>query len=61
MSLLRGLGWSFPPKIEMKQLGREFQDLFQTTKTVVDITSKFRDRYLLVLQYAIDEEMKKTR
>lgn len=31
------------------------------TEIVVDITTKFQERALLVTQYAVDEEMKKTR
>ena len=33
----------------------------QTTETVAGITAKFRERALLVPQYAADEEMRKTR
>ena len=51
----------FAPAIEGKQLAREFQDLHQTTETVVEITAKFRERALLVPQYATYEEMRKTR
>ena len=40
---------------------REFQDLHQTTKTVVEITTKFRERAMLVLHYVADEEMKNMR
>lgn len=40
---------------------REFQDLRHTIETVAEITAKFRERALLVPQYAVDEEMKKTR
>ena len=47
--------------IEVQQLAREFQDLQQTTETVMEITAKFRERALLVLQYVADEEMKKAR
>ena len=45
--------------IEVQQLAREFQDLQQTTETVAEITAKFNERALLVLQYVADEEMKK--
>ena len=38
----------FAPAIEVQQLAKEFQDLRQTTKTVAEITSKFRERDLLV-------------
>lgn len=31
------------------------------TKIVAEISAKFRERALLVLQYAVDENMKKTR
>ena len=51
----------FAPVIEVQQLAREFQDLTQTTETVAEITAKFRERALLVPQYAADEEMKKAR
>lgn len=37
---------------------REFQDLRQTTKTMVKITAKFRER-VLVSQYATNEVIKK--
>ena len=40
---------------------REFQDLQHTTKTVAEFTTKFRERSLLVPQYAVDEEIKKMR
>ena len=33
----------------------------QTTKTVVEITAKFRERALLVPQYAASKEMRKIR
>ena len=45
----------------MQQLAREFQDLTQTTESVAEITTKFRERALFVPQYAADEEMKKAR
>ena len=45
----------------MQWLAREFLDLHQTTKTVAKITVKFRDRALLIPQYASDEDMKKVR
>ena len=51
----------FTPAIEVQQLPREFQDLRQTTETMAEITSKFKERALLVSQYATNEEMKKTR
>ena len=51
----------FALAIQVQQLAREFQDLRLTTKTVAGITTKFRKRALLVLQYSADEEMKKTR
>ena len=37
----------------------EFLDMRQTTKSVAEITAKFKERDLLVPQYAADEEMKK--
>ena len=40
---------------------REFQDLHHITGTVVEITSKFREWDLLVLQYNVDEEIMKKR
>ena len=40
---------------------KEFQDLLQTTKTVVEILAMFRERALLVMQYELDKEMKKVR
>ena len=33
----------------------------QTTETVAEITAKFRERALLVPQYAGDEDMRRTR
>ena len=33
----------------------------QTTETVAKITAKFRERALLVPQYAVDEDMRRTR
>ncbi|KAL7585243.1 hypothetical protein Lser_V15G45405 [Lactuca serriola] len=51
----------FAPVIEVQQLAREFQDLFQTTETVAGITAMFRDRAFLVPQYVASEEMKKAR
>lgn len=42
-------------------VGKGFQDLLQTTETIIKITSMFRERALLVLQYVVDEEMKKMR
>ena len=47
--------------IKVQQLAREFQDLQQTTETVVEITAKFKERALLISQYVADEEMKKAR
>lgn len=38
---------------------RDFQDLLQTTKIVAEIIAKCMERALLVLQYVVDEEMKK--
>ena len=46
---------------EVQQLAREFQDLLQMTETVAKIAAKFRERALLDPQYAVDEDMKKTR
>lgn len=51
----------FTLAIGAQQLVREFQDMFQTTETVVEMTAKFRERALLVPQYAADEEIMKTR
>ena len=42
-------------------MAREFHDLLQTIEIVAEITAKFRERTLLVPQYAADEEMKKMR
>lgn len=50
----------FAPAIKVQQLEREFQNLRQTTKIVMEITVKFKERALLVPQYVMDEEMKKT-
>ena len=46
---------------KVHQLVREFLDLYQTTEAEAEITSMFRERALLVPQYATDEEMKKVR
>ena len=51
----------FAPAVELQQLAREFLDMRQTTETVAEITSKFRERALLVPQYAGDEDMRRTR
>ena len=51
----------FAPTIEVQLLEREFQDPRQTTKTVAEITAKFRERGLLVPHYATDKDMKKVR
>ena len=40
---------------------REFEDLHQMTETVAEITTKFGERSLLVLKYAVEEEKKKVR
>ena len=47
--------------IEVQQLAREFQNLFQTTEMVVEITAMFNERALLVPQYVADAEIKKDR
>lgn len=39
----------------------EFQYLRQPIETVAEITAKFMEMALLVSQYDVDEEMKKTR
>ena len=49
----------FAPMIVVQQLAREFQDIEQTIEKVVEITTKFRKRAILVPQYVEDEEMKK--
>ena len=51
----------FVPDVEVQQLEREFIDIRQTTETVAVITTKFRERALLVPQYAADEDMRNTR
>ena len=51
----------FAPAVELQQLAREFLDMRQTTDTVAEITAKFRERALLVPQYAGDEDMRRTR
>lgn len=51
----------FPLAIEVQQLSREFQDMHQTTRTVAEITAKFRETVLLVLSYAVNGEMENTR
>ena len=49
----------FTPLIKVQQLAKEFQDLQQTTETVIEITVMFRERAFLVTQYVADEDMKK--
>ena len=51
----------FAPAVELQQLAREFLDMRQTTESVAEITAKFRERALLVPQYAGDDEMQSTR
>lgn len=51
----------FAPVMEVQQLAMEFQDLRQENEIVTEITTKFLERALLVLQYAADEEMSKAR
>lgn len=46
---------------ELQQLARDFHDLQQMMETMADIASKFRERALFVPQYAVDEEVKKSR
>lgn len=58
MTIFRAL---FAPTIEAQQLAREFQVLRQVTETMAKITTKFKERDLLVLQYVVEEEMNKTR
>ena len=50
----------FALAVEIQQLAREFIDMRQTMEIVVEITTKFRERALLVPQYAGVEEMRKT-
>ena len=50
-----GFRAEFAPMIEVQQLEQEFEDLCQTTETMAEITTKFRERALLVPQYAADE------
>ena len=51
----------FSPSIEVQRILREFQELHQTTNTVVKITAKFQEQVLLILQYPADEDMSRTR
>ena len=51
----------FAPAVEFQRMAREFLDMRQTTEIVVEITTKFRERALLVPQYAGDEDMRRTR
>ena len=51
----------FVPAVEIQQLAREFLDMRQNTETVAEITTKFRERALLVPQFAGDEDMKRIR
>ena len=47
--------------IEVQHLVREFQDLRQTVEMVVEITTMFCERTLLVPQYVADGEMENKR
>ena len=38
----------FAPTMEIQQLAREFLDMGQTTESMAEITSKFKERALLV-------------
>ena len=49
----------YAPTIDVKKLSRESPDLCQTTETMAEITAMFKEMDLLVMQYVIDEEMKK--
>ncbi|XP_052621903.1 uncharacterized protein LOC111883756 [Lactuca sativa] len=69
-SVIEAMTWSdfvtrfraeFAPAVELQQLAREFLDMRQTTESVAEITAKFRERALLVPQYAGDDEMQRTR
>lgn len=51
----------FVSAVQLQQLAREFLDMRKTMESVVEITTKFRERALLVPQYVGDEEMRKTR
>ena len=58
---VRRFNTKFTPPIEVQRLVGEFHGLQQTTKTVAEITAKFRERALLIPQYATDEDMRRTR
>ena len=47
----------FGPVVKVQQLVREFLDMRQMIETVAEITANFRERALLVPQYAADEEI----
>ena len=51
----------FAPAVDLQQLAREFLDMRQTTELVAEITAMFRERALVVPQYAGDDEMQRTR
>lgn len=51
----------FASNFEVQQLVIEFQDLRHTEQTMEEITTKFGERDLLVMQYAMDDEIKMTR
>lgn len=42
-------------------MASEFQDLRRIAKTMTEITARFREMALMVPQYVVDKEMKKTR
>lgn len=44
-----------------EQLVKEYVDMHQTNETMAEITTKFRERALVVPQYDADEEMWQTR
>ena len=50
----------FAPVVDVEQIAIEFPDMTQTTETMAEITTRFRERALLVPRYATDEEMRKT-
>ena len=53
LNFVTGFKAEFAPAVELQQLAREFLDMRQTAETVAEITAKFRERELLVPQYAV--------
>lgn len=58
---VRRFDQEFAPHIEVQRMVMEFHDLQLTIETVAEIIAKFRERALLIPQYATDKDMRRTR